>query len=173
MCGPVLHFTESSWPGGLKTHLGHEGHVEFCHSLAHVSQSPGIVTGVTKTGRRSNRGVSGREGQEVRRAGWRMPASWARAPTLSDLLQEFYRKEKRAVTRPDCMYETFDQCAENISKKILEYHSQTDEYYNSCLIGACGQQVGGRLGQGWHRAAHGRNDALLTWRSLVRQRSSL
>uniref|UniRef100_A0A8D1M9A2 Coiled-coil domain containing 180 n=1 Tax=Sus scrofa TaxID=9823 RepID=A0A8D1M9A2_PIG len=67
-------------------------------------------------------------------AGWRMPASWARAPTLSDLLQEFYRKEKRAVTRPDCMYETFDQCAENISKKILEYHSQTDEYYNSCLI---------------------------------------
>ena len=37
------------------------------------------------------------------------------------------------------MYETFDQCAENICKKILEYHSQTDNYYNSCLIGRCGQ----------------------------------
>lgn len=37
------------------------------------------------------------------------------------------------------MYETFDQCAENICKKILEYHSQTDDYYNSCLIGRCGQ----------------------------------
>uniref|UniRef100_A0A667HDF1 Coiled-coil domain containing 180 n=1 Tax=Lynx canadensis TaxID=61383 RepID=A0A667HDF1_LYNCA len=50
------------------------------------------------------------------------------------LLQEFYRKEKHSVTRPDCMYENFDQCAENICKRILEYHVQTDEYHNSCLI---------------------------------------
>ena len=42
------------------------------------------------------------------------------------------------------MYETFDQCAENICKKILEYHSQADEYHNSCLIGGCGQQMGCR-----------------------------
>lgn len=64
-------------------------------------------------------------------------------PHTVDLpLQEFYRKEKRSVTRPDCMYETFDQCAENIGQKILEYQSQTDEYHNSCLIGGCGQQVG-------------------------------
>lgn len=32
------------------------------------------------------------------------------------------------------MYDTFDQCAENIGKKILEYQSQTNEYHNSCLI---------------------------------------
>lgn len=37
------------------------------------------------------------------------------------------------------MYDTFDQCAENIGKKILEYQSQTNEYHNSCLIGGCGQ----------------------------------
>lgn len=37
------------------------------------------------------------------------------------------------------MYETFDQCAENVCKKILEYHSHTDDYYNSCLIGRCAQ----------------------------------
>uniref|UniRef100_A0A8C3X0U9 Coiled-coil domain containing 180 n=1 Tax=Catagonus wagneri TaxID=51154 RepID=A0A8C3X0U9_9CETA len=62
------------------------------------------------------------------------PPPPAEAPTPLTLLQEFYRKEKRVVTRPDCMYETFDQCAENIGKKILEYHSQTVEYHNSCLI---------------------------------------
>lgn len=51
------------------------------------------------------------------------------------LWQEFYRREKRSVTRPDCMSDTLEQCAENICKKILEYQSQTDEYHNSCLIG--------------------------------------
>lgn len=58
------------------------------------------------------------------------------------LWQEFYRKEKRPVTRPDCMYDTFDQCAENIGKKILEYQSQANKYHNSCLIGEYRQQVG-------------------------------
>uniref|UniRef100_A0A2K6GB33 Coiled-coil domain containing 180 n=1 Tax=Propithecus coquereli TaxID=379532 RepID=A0A2K6GB33_PROCO len=48
---------------------------------------------------------------------------------------DFYRKERqRPITRPDCMYETFDQCAENICKKILEYQSQAEEYHNSCLV---------------------------------------
>lgn len=42
------------------------------------------------------------------------------------------------------MYGTFDQCAENICRKILVYHSQADEYHNSCLIGGCGQQMGCR-----------------------------
>lgn len=75
-----------------------------------------------------------------------MLRAWARVHsespcphTVNPLLQEFYRKEKRSVTRPDCMHDTFDQCAENIGKKILEYQSQTNEYHNSCLIGGCGQ----------------------------------
>lgn len=45
------------------------------------------------------------------------------------------------------MLETFDQCADSIGKKILDYQSQTDEYYNSCLMGTCGRRVG-RLGAG-------------------------
>uniref|UniRef100_A0A8C0WS46 Coiled-coil domain-containing protein 180 n=2 Tax=Castor canadensis TaxID=51338 RepID=A0A8C0WS46_CASCN len=53
---------------------------------------------------------------------------------VTSLLQEFYRKEKRPVTRPDCMHDNFDQCAEHISKKILEYQTQAEEYHNSCLI---------------------------------------
>ncbi|XP_073083402.1 coiled-coil domain-containing protein 180 isoform X2 [Manis javanica] len=59
---------------------------------------------------------------------------WESNDHLLTVVEEFYRKEKRSVTRPDCMYETFDQCAENIGQKILEYQSQTDEYHNSCLI---------------------------------------
>ncbi|XP_070107225.1 coiled-coil domain-containing protein 180 isoform X2 [Equus caballus] len=59
---------------------------------------------------------------------------WESNEHLLTIVEEFYRKEKRSVTRPDCMYETFDQCAENICKKILEYQSQTDKYHNSCLI---------------------------------------
>ncbi|XP_044937536.1 coiled-coil domain-containing protein 180 isoform X3 [Mustela putorius furo] len=59
---------------------------------------------------------------------------WESNEHLLNVVEEFYRREKRAITRPDCMYENFDQCAENICKKILEYHMQTDEYHNSCLI---------------------------------------
>ncbi|XP_017743047.1 PREDICTED: LOW QUALITY PROTEIN: coiled-coil domain-containing protein 180 [Rhinopithecus bieti] len=60
---------------------------------------------------------------------------WESNENLLTVAEEFYRKEKRPVTRPDCMYDTFDQCAENISKKILEYQSQANKYHNSCLIG--------------------------------------
>lgn len=56
---------------------------------------------------------------------------------VTSLWQDFYRKEKRPVTRPECMYESFDQCADHIGKKILEYHHQADEYHNSCLLGKC------------------------------------
>ncbi|XP_063505815.1 coiled-coil domain-containing protein 180 isoform X15 [Pongo pygmaeus] len=59
---------------------------------------------------------------------------WESNENLLTVAEEFYRKEKRPVTRPDCMYDTFDQCAENISKKILEYQSQANKYHNSCLI---------------------------------------
>ncbi|XP_040337687.1 LOW QUALITY PROTEIN: coiled-coil domain-containing protein 180 [Herpailurus yagouaroundi] len=59
---------------------------------------------------------------------------WESNEHLLNVVEEFYHKEKHSVTRPDCMYENFDQCAENICKRILEYHVQTDEYHNSCLI---------------------------------------
>ncbi|XP_014441491.1 coiled-coil domain-containing protein 180 isoform X2 [Tupaia chinensis] len=59
---------------------------------------------------------------------------WESNEHLLAVAEEFYRKERRPVTRPDCMSETFDQCAENINKKILEYQSQADEYHNSCVL---------------------------------------
>ncbi|KAF3821242.1 hypothetical protein GH733_011395 [Mirounga leonina] len=59
---------------------------------------------------------------------------WESNEHLLNVVEEFYRREKRSIIRPDCTYENFDQCAENICKKILDYHMQTDEYHNSCLI---------------------------------------
>ncbi|CAO2580667.1 Coiled-coil domain-containing protein 180 [Lemmus lemmus] len=59
---------------------------------------------------------------------------WDSNEHLLFVVEDFYRKEKRPVTRPECMYETFDQCAEHIGKKILEYQDQADEYHNSCLL---------------------------------------
>ncbi|KAB1280424.1 Coiled-coil domain-containing protein 180 [Camelus dromedarius] len=59
---------------------------------------------------------------------------WESNEHLLNVVEDFYRKEKRPVARPDFMFDTFDQCAENIGRKILEYHSQAEEYHNSCLI---------------------------------------
>ncbi|XP_060009367.1 coiled-coil domain-containing protein 180 isoform X2 [Lagenorhynchus albirostris] len=59
---------------------------------------------------------------------------WESNEHLLTMVEEFYHKDKHSITRPDCMYGTFDQCAENICRKILVYHSQADEYHNSCLI---------------------------------------
>ncbi|XP_006887023.1 PREDICTED: coiled-coil domain-containing protein 180 [Elephantulus edwardii] len=59
---------------------------------------------------------------------------WNSNDKLLTIIEDFYRKEKHPVTKPDCMYETSDQCADSITKKILDYLAQTDEYHNSCLI---------------------------------------
>ncbi|NWI99326.1 CC180 protein, partial [Crypturellus undulatus] len=35
---------------------------------------------------------------------------------------------------PEDLPETFDLCAERLKQKLLSYQSQTEAYYNSCLI---------------------------------------
>ncbi|NWH50328.1 CC180 protein, partial [Fregata magnificens] len=35
---------------------------------------------------------------------------------------------------PEDLPETFEHCAEVLKQKLLSYQSQTDVYYNSCLI---------------------------------------
>ncbi|NXE09417.1 CC180 protein, partial [Lophotis ruficrista] len=35
---------------------------------------------------------------------------------------------------PEDLPETFEDCAELFGQKLLSYQSQTDDYYNSCLI---------------------------------------
>ncbi|XP_053512070.1 coiled-coil domain-containing protein 180 isoform X2 [Artibeus jamaicensis] len=68
-----------------------------------------------------------------------MTLLWENSEHLVNIMEEFNRKEKRPVTRPDCMCDTFEQCVENVSKKMLEYQAQMDEYHNSCLIELRGQ----------------------------------
>ncbi|CAM9821291.1 unnamed protein product [Rangifer tarandus platyrhynchus] len=59
---------------------------------------------------------------------------WESNELLLTVMEEYYRREKRSVARPDCVYETFDQCADDICRKVLEYRSQADDYHNSCLL---------------------------------------
>ncbi|XP_019396411.1 PREDICTED: coiled-coil domain-containing protein 180 isoform X2 [Crocodylus porosus] len=58
---------------------------------------------------------------------------WKANDTLLYLAEEFYRKDKHQITRPDYLQETFEQCAEVLGQKLLSYQAQTDDYYNSCL----------------------------------------
>nr|XP_009664046.1 PREDICTED: coiled-coil domain-containing protein 180 isoform X2 [Struthio camelus australis] len=59
---------------------------------------------------------------------------WAGNDSLLYLAEEFYRKDKHQITIPEDLPETFEHCAERLSQKLLSYQSQTDDYYNSCLI---------------------------------------
>ncbi|XP_045696693.1 coiled-coil domain-containing protein 180 isoform X2 [Phyllostomus hastatus] len=63
-----------------------------------------------------------------------MTLLWESNEHLVNVMEEFNRKEKRSISRPDCMCDSFEQCVENTSKKMLEYQAQMDEYHNSCLI---------------------------------------
>ncbi|KAM8995493.1 coiled-coil domain-containing protein 180 isoform 7-T8 [Ara ararauna] len=57
--------------------------------------------------------------------------------SLLCLAEEFYQKGKPQVTKitmPEDLPETFEHCAEVLRQNLLSYQSQTDDYYNSCLI---------------------------------------
>ncbi|XP_026067899.1 coiled-coil domain-containing protein 180 [Carassius auratus] len=59
---------------------------------------------------------------------------WKANDILLLVAEEFYKKkERRSVTRPEQLQETFDQCAEEIHKRLLIYQSQSHDYHNSCL----------------------------------------
>ncbi|KAM6372173.1 coiled-coil domain-containing protein 180 [Pluvialis apricaria] len=59
---------------------------------------------------------------------------WTGSNNLLCLAEEFYQKEKPQITMPEDLPETFEQCAEVLKQNLLSYQSQTDDYYNSCLI---------------------------------------
>ncbi|KAJ8291181.1 hypothetical protein GJAV_G00022330 [Gymnothorax javanicus] len=53
---------------------------------------------------------------------------------LLSLAEEFYkRRERRPITRPQLLRETFELCAEEMNKRLLTYQSQTLEYHSNCL----------------------------------------
>ncbi|XP_051748617.1 coiled-coil domain-containing protein 180 isoform X5 [Ctenopharyngodon idella] len=59
---------------------------------------------------------------------------WKANDILLLVAEEFYKKkERRPITRSEQLQETFDQCAEEINKRLLIYQSQSHDYHNSCL----------------------------------------
>ncbi|XP_056314464.1 coiled-coil domain-containing protein 180 [Danio aesculapii] len=58
---------------------------------------------------------------------------WKANDILLMVAEEFYKKKKGPTTRPDQLQETFDQCAEEMHKRLLIYQSQAHDYHNSCL----------------------------------------
>ncbi|XP_075026750.1 coiled-coil domain-containing protein 180 isoform X2 [Calonectris borealis] len=59
---------------------------------------------------------------------------WTGNNRLLCLAEEFYLKEKPQITMSEDLPETFEHCAEVLKQNLLSYQSQTDIYYNSCLI---------------------------------------
>ncbi|XP_051522130.1 coiled-coil domain-containing protein 180 [Myxocyprinus asiaticus] len=59
---------------------------------------------------------------------------WKANDILLFVAEEFYkRKERRPIVRPQQLQETFEQCAEEINKRLLIYQSQSHDYHNNCL----------------------------------------
>ncbi|KAK6312841.1 hypothetical protein J4Q44_G00161880 [Coregonus suidteri] len=59
---------------------------------------------------------------------------WKTNDILLLVAEEFYKKkERRPITRPQYLQETFEQCAEDMNKRLLIYQSQTQDYHNNCL----------------------------------------
>ena len=51
-------------------------------------------------------------------------------------LQAFYKqKGNRAVTRPQLMQETLDQCSVTVTEKLVSYTTQAQRYRDQCVVG--------------------------------------
>ncbi|KAG9336238.1 hypothetical protein JZ751_002585, partial [Albula glossodonta] len=59
---------------------------------------------------------------------------WKANDLLLSVAEDFYKKkDRRPVTRPQHLQETFELCAEDINRRLLIYQTQTREYHNGCL----------------------------------------
>ncbi|XP_072521084.1 coiled-coil domain-containing protein 180 [Salminus brasiliensis] len=59
---------------------------------------------------------------------------WKANDGLLQVAEDYYKKkERRPVSRPQHIQESFEQCAEELNKRLLVYQSQSQEYHNSCV----------------------------------------
>ncbi|TRY95906.1 hypothetical protein DNTS_021426 [Danionella cerebrum] len=59
---------------------------------------------------------------------------WKANDNLLLLAEEFYKKkERRPITHSEHLQETFEQCAEEINRRLLTYQSKAHDYHNRCL----------------------------------------
>ncbi|KAG2470081.1 CC180 protein, partial [Polypterus senegalus] len=60
---------------------------------------------------------------------------WESNDVLLALAEEFYKKkDKRPITRPEFLPESFENCGEMLNQKLLVYQKQVDDYYNCCVL---------------------------------------
>ncbi|EPQ10417.1 hypothetical protein D623_10019339 [Myotis brandtii] len=127
---------KTRWPTGFKRHRNQGEHSAKTLSSANAT-SVGSVTRFTKPNRIDRRYQVLWDKPPIQAEDFKgviLTLLWDINEHLMNVIEEFYRREKRSVTRPDCMSDTLEQCVENVCKKILEYQNQTDDYHNSCLI---------------------------------------
>ncbi|XP_062873992.1 coiled-coil domain-containing protein 180 isoform X2 [Trichomycterus rosablanca] len=59
---------------------------------------------------------------------------WEANDGLLRMAEDYYKKkERRPISRPQYIQDTFEQCAEELNKRLLVYQSQTEEYHSGCV----------------------------------------
>ncbi|XP_039178887.1 coiled-coil domain-containing protein 180 [Crotalus tigris] len=58
---------------------------------------------------------------------------WDNFDNIMNVAEEFYKKDKHQITKPDCLQETYDLCIEALGQKMLGYLFQSDEYHIACI----------------------------------------
>ncbi|KAF4074532.1 hypothetical protein AMELA_G00240320 [Ameiurus melas] len=65
---------------------------------------------------------------------------WESNDLLLQAAEDFYKKkERRSVSRPQYIQESFELCAEDLNKRLLVYQSQSHEYHRGCVQEFCKQ----------------------------------
>nr|XP_028571004.1 coiled-coil domain-containing protein 180 isoform X2 [Podarcis muralis] len=58
---------------------------------------------------------------------------WDNFDIIMNSAEEFYKKEKHQITRPEYLQETYDLCVDVLGQKLLMYLLQVDEYRVACI----------------------------------------
>ncbi|XP_070614598.1 coiled-coil domain-containing protein 180 [Erythrolamprus reginae] len=58
---------------------------------------------------------------------------WDNFDNIMSAAEEFYKKDKHQITKPDCLQETYDLCIDAMGQKMLAYLFQCDEYHIACI----------------------------------------
>ncbi|MCJ8746829.1 hypothetical protein PDJAM_G00146240 [Pangasius djambal] len=65
---------------------------------------------------------------------------WEANDLLLQVAEDFYKKkDRRLVTHPQYIQESFELCAEDLNKRLLVYQSQSHEYHRGCVQEFCKQ----------------------------------
>ncbi|XP_061460267.1 coiled-coil domain-containing protein 180 [Rhineura floridana] len=58
---------------------------------------------------------------------------WDNFDIMMGVAEDFYKKDKHQITRPEFLQETYDQCIDVLGQKLIAYLLQVDEYRIACI----------------------------------------